>query len=168
MLFHTLAHSTWVFFSVEAVLFPTLLSPVSHHSAVGTGPLSSPHHPERAISEPLKQLQLRLSDQAGERGGSLATGCDNAGRSPLRQGLLGVAVGSFNWEHLRAQKQKLVTVVFPPFSFFLFDLIYRAGHTNPRDKMFMWKHSKRQTNTSDKIQQYYLKTKATQYISSSF
>lgn len=39
---------------------------VSHHSAVGSGPFSSPHHPERAVPEPLEQLQLRLSDQARE------------------------------------------------------------------------------------------------------
>ena len=79
----------------------------SHHSAVGSGPLSSPHHPECAVSEPLEQLQLRLSDQAGERGGSVATGWCRAGRRTLREGLLGVGVRSFHRKHLQEQKKCL-------------------------------------------------------------
>lgn len=74
----------------------------SHHSAVGCSPLSSPHHPECPVSKPLKQLKLRLSNQAGERGPWLTTGRGRGRRCPV--GLLCVSVRSFHWKHLQGQK----------------------------------------------------------------
>ena len=92
------------------MFIPSLLSDESHHSATGTSPLSSPHHPERAVSETLKKLQLRLPDQASERGSRFAAGCDRAGWRHLSVGLLRVSIRSFHWEHLRGQKQKWLIV----------------------------------------------------------
>lgn len=78
----------------------------SDHSAVGRGPLPSPHHPERAVPEALQQLQLRLSDQAGERGSRLAAGWTRQGRRPRGEGLRGVRVETLHWEDLQAHQHK--------------------------------------------------------------
>lgn len=82
----------------------------SHHSAVGPGPLSSAHHAERAVAQPLEQLQLRLPDQAGEGGGRLAAAAAavqgladgrRRRRRPMGEGLLGVGVGALHRKHLQ-------------------------------------------------------------------
>lgn len=77
---------------------------VPHHSAIGSGPLSSPNHSKRAVSQPLEQLKLRLSDQAGERSSRITAGWGRTGRRPLGKGLLGVGVGSFHRKHLQTNK----------------------------------------------------------------
>lgn len=76
----------------------------SYHSAVGSGPLSPPHHTKRAVSQPLKQLQLRLPDQAGERSSRLAIGWGLAGWRSLGERLLGIGVGSLYGKHLEKRQ----------------------------------------------------------------
>lgn len=81
------------------------LSLLSHHSVVGSGPLSPSNHPKRAVSQPLKQLQLRLPDQAGEGSSCLAVGRCLFARRPLGKRLLGVRFGSLHGKNLQANKQ---------------------------------------------------------------
>lgn len=72
----------------------------SHHAAAGAAPLSPAHHPERAVPEALEHLQLRLLDEAGERGARLCR--SRAGGLGLGgEGLLGVGLGTFHRKHLQ-------------------------------------------------------------------
>jgi len=93
-----------------ASLWRSVFLAPSHHSAVGPGPLSSPHHSEGAVAQTLQQLKLRLPDQAGERGARVAAGRRRAGgRRPRGEGLLGVGVGSLDRKHLRRNRRSSET-----------------------------------------------------------